>query len=229
MSTEALSRKEEFDKHHSFIKKHMDSALEVGKSLAYIRDEKLYLTGGFGTFEAYCNAEFNFSGRKGYRFIQAVEVTERHKLPNEYTARKLLEVPEDKRDEVAVEAKAIAKRRGNAITGTIIEEAASNVGVKNESDSEIEQPMVSRMNQLLTQVREVGIGLNEVKDEEGRFVDMSACKSAIENLISQIQTSIPTHKCFQCSGHGCESCKLLGWMPEYIFKTREQAYRRLPG
>lgn len=83
------------------VKKGLASFLEVGKSLQAIKDANGYKLRGFDTFDAYCQATFQFSERHGYRMISAatdakkIEATVGEMPRNEAAVRAMKSVMHD--------------------------------------------------------------------------------------------------------------------------------------
>jgi hypothetical protein len=99
----------------------LKSFIEVGNALIEIRDSGLYRD-THGTFEAYCDARYGFSRRRGYQLMQAAEVGTIVHIDNEAQARELgplLDDPEQLRGALAEAAE------GGKPTGAKIKEAVA--------------------------------------------------------------------------------------------------------
>ena len=104
---------------------------EVGKSLACIRDGKLYKKAGFPSFEVYLRERWDFNRTHGYHLIHAAEVLEglrehfeEAQLPQTESAiRPLRALTQEKRIEVWNEALKRSRRRpGKGTVDAVIAE-----------------------------------------------------------------------------------------------------------
>ena len=100
------------------IERGMKTFIEVGMALAAIQQNRLYRA-QFDTFEEYCAARWNFTGRRGRQLIEAAEIGTMVPIENERQARALVPVPESERAEVLAEA---AARTGGTPTAKAINE-----------------------------------------------------------------------------------------------------------
>lgn len=90
----------------------VEALYQVGKSLAEIKDQKLYKAAGDSTFDAYMKASWDMGRNQGYNLIYAAEVIEELRehfdeaqLPQTESAlRPLHALPKEKRVEVWREA-----------------------------------------------------------------------------------------------------------------------------
>lgn len=106
--------------------------IEVGTALCRIRDERLYVAKGYGSFNEYCEAVWEWKKSYVSRVIQAADIARELPIGNfletESQARELAKVPEADRAEVVEKAaksgKVTAKSLRAAMRTTA--EAASN-------------------------------------------------------------------------------------------------------
>lgn len=122
------------------IEQGMKTFIEVGMSLAAIRANKLYRA-EHPTFEAYCSARWNFTGRRGRQLIEAAEIGTVVPIENENQARALAKVPEPERAEVWRET---VERTGGKPTGeavrTVIKERTESPGPSDAAASPPDDP-----------------------------------------------------------------------------------------
>lgn len=121
-----LVERNDLQYHIQRIKSGLDGAIEAGKSLAIIKDQKLYRE--HGTFEAFCRAEFNISRTRAFQLRRVYELTQDENvhncehLSNEGQARELAKVEPEKRAEVVEK---VMGRDGKITARAIKEEANS--------------------------------------------------------------------------------------------------------
>lgn len=111
----------------AIIQDGMTTFLAVGNALVRIRDEQLYLGGGYTSFDQYCRERWDMSGSHAYRLIDASETV--RELPpgtplpaNEAQARELKVVAPEARAEVMQEA---SEATGGNLTAKAITDAAT--------------------------------------------------------------------------------------------------------
>lgn len=102
LSAQELGRLAELEQ---TVRAGMKTFVEVGTALLEIRDSRLY-RGEHGTFEAYCQAAFGFSRRRGNQLIQAAEVGTMVPIDNERQARELVPLLDEPEALVAAHAQA---------------------------------------------------------------------------------------------------------------------------
>lgn len=97
--------------------------IEVGSALCKIRDERLYLERGYGSFNEYCEERWDWGKSYVSRIITAADIAQKLPIGNSITtesqARELAKVPEAKREEVIKKAS-----EGGKLTAKSIAKAA---------------------------------------------------------------------------------------------------------
>lgn len=113
----ALSIAGSLEKHEAVIASGLRSFVEVGSSLAAIRDGRLYKERGFENFEAYCKERWNFNRSNADRIIATSEVAAQidhncgeSRPTSEAHVRPLLKLPAEKRADAWKEAVAKAAK-----------------------------------------------------------------------------------------------------------------------
>lgn len=81
------------------IERGLKTFVEVGTSLATIRDNRLYRA-EFGTFEAYCAARWGFTDRRARQIMEAAEIGRILPVTNAGQAAELARVPEPDRADI---------------------------------------------------------------------------------------------------------------------------------
>jgi len=76
MEITIVQDKRELEEHEEIIRKNLTAFYEVGRALAFIRDDKLYQVKGYETFEAYCKGEWDFNRAHAYRLMDSAKVIE---------------------------------------------------------------------------------------------------------------------------------------------------------
>jgi hypothetical protein len=172
-------------KHESIVKKGLQTFIDVGLSLKWIKDHKSYkqLSEQHDTFESYCKAVFGFGDSRARQLIRAADVAkELPDLTNEAQARAARDVPAAKRKEVIEQAKAAAEEEGRPLSASHIRAAAGGTDVTPEAEEEYEY-----------QEEEIEIELAEVDDtgmpiaSETVAEDFTLLKAEQQEAINQIR------------------------------------------
>src|SRR4051794_11145636 len=117
-------------KQEAIIKRGEQTFLAVGEALMTIRDERLYKTAGFKTFDLYCRERWGWSKVRSIQLIGAAKAVTTVTNPpaNERQARELARVPESKRENVWRETNRRAKAGKKKVRGGLNKEVADNPG-----------------------------------------------------------------------------------------------------
>ena len=103
MSTALTMTKSELTALEKTVREGLQSFIEVGRALQEINERQGYRLRGFETFDDYCEGQFGFSRRHGYRMIAAAQTVNKVKSVlgeaprNEAAARVLTPVAQDRR------------------------------------------------------------------------------------------------------------------------------------
>ena len=216
---DVIERKDAFSRNHTIVKNGLTTFKEVGQALATIKRDKLYKEGGYPTFEKYCRAEHSLSRSYAYDMIASAQIAEEHDVPNAHVAKKLADVPEEKRAEVLEIA---TERMGGEVTGSMIQDVAAEIFAPKLSDT---RPSDNEQRQLIRQLTQMAEQLTALHKGTGKFLDINLALGQIATLKAAVKHSILTHCCPACNNQvsNCEFCRGLGWVPQVVFDTRSEA------
>lgn len=154
--------KSELARHEAVIERGMKTTIEVGMSMAAIRDEKLY-EGAFKTFEEYIKNRWGFERAHAYRLIDAAGVAknlspigDKIEIPSsESQLREIGKAPPGKQAEVVKKAAEKAAEENRKPTAkdykqVVAELVWEDVGEEEEDDEEEEpaKPALSKEEQI---------------------------------------------------------------------------------
>lgn len=128
-----LTDRNDLQYHEQVIEKGVKTFLQVGESLAVIRDRRLYRE-SYGTFEEYLDKRWDLKRARAYQLINAADVLKA--LPGEMStivdteskARELAKVEPEKRAEVVEKA---VEATGGKLTAKSLREAAQDAEARN--------------------------------------------------------------------------------------------------
>lgn len=124
-----LIDQQELTELESIIEKGLDTAINVGKALATIRDKKLYKD-QYGTFQQYCEQRWGFSRQRGYQLIAANEMSTIVDIDHESWARALNDLTDPLEKKTAIMlaySAAPATSKTGKVTAALLEEAVNTV------------------------------------------------------------------------------------------------------
>lgn len=115
-----------------------DGAMAMAQALQLIRDQKLYTSKGYGTFEDYCKTEWSYTPQWVSLQIGAAETRNRIAdqcseetaavpITNERQLRVLKDVDDAALEAVIDEAAAIASEKGSKVTAAVLTKAKEKV------------------------------------------------------------------------------------------------------
>lgn len=136
--------------HEEVIERGLATFLDVGKSLAAIRDGRLYRE-THARFEDYCRDRWGFTDRRARQIIEAAEIGTMVPVENERQARALARVPEDQRGDVWLETTRRTDRPTAAIVREVAREVAHEVAVRTEIEDE-ERAATARINAMTAHI-----------------------------------------------------------------------------
>mgnify|MGYP003142741530 CR=1 FL=1 len=216
----AIELKEEFVRLHKVVREGLEAFVVVGDALRDIRDKKLFVAAGHKSFKDYCEAEFDFSYRRGLQMIDAAEIAKEHVVTNERAARAVQSVPKEHREEVVKRA----NERMDEPTSSMIEDMAQEV-LREKAPPEQAPPLSVKFDEIQQLLRDAGRRLNELgATPAGVFLPLTHIKADLKNAHDSVRLSVPTHRCYVCSGDGCDVCRGLGWIPTDMFDRRPKEF-----
>lgn len=228
--------KSELARHEAVIERGMKTTIEVGMSMAAIRDEKLY-EGAFKTFEEYIKNRWGFERAHAYRLIDAAGVAknlspigDKIEIPSsESQLREIGKAPPGKQAEVVKKAAEKAAEENRKPTAKDYKQVVAELvweDVGEEDDEEEEEPAKPEPSHhpkemagpLMAHVSTLTKLLNDLKkraaDRGGEWIDVQAISTQISALKYSLKSSIYYADCPACGGERCAKCKQTGFIPE---------------
>ena len=215
----AIEVKEDFERLHNVVREGLNTYKRVGFALQEINERALYKLKGYDDFQSYAREEFEFSRAYAYRLIEAADLGTKFDLPNERVARAVKKVPEELRQEVVDKAKS----RQADLTHSIIEDMHEEVVRQTAPQVEVldTPPGAAEFEEIQQLIAELGKKMAALsKSPAGTFMPMTHLNADLKNVWGGIKLSVPTHKCYLCSGEGCDICNGLGWVTQDMWDRR---------
>lgn len=230
------------ENYEEIIGRGMQTFVDVGRSLAAIRDGRLYRE-QYPNFEAYSQGKWRFTKSRANQLIEAAEVTERIDnnccqespiLPsNEGQAREVAKAPKDKQAKVWSEAVATAPRDEKdkpKITARHVEETRERIvngprtgkiiPVPEEpelSDAEIAEKAMGERNAILKDFsRQIGSLLKELP--EMAMLRRDQIVANVKLIQMMVREALAECVCPKCQGARCGTCLNTG----FITKPKKQ-------
>tara|TARA_R100000458_G_C8275771_1_gene250933 strand:+ start:2227 stop:2898 length:672 start_codon:yes stop_codon:yes gene_type:complete len=216
---------EEYQRLHKIIRDGIDAAADLAQALMQMKDGKHYKAAGYDTFADYCVEEFDISPRQARRLMLTAPVKEQYGIESERAAEKLLQVPEDLREEVVDRAKT---RMGGTVTAPMIEDMHDEIVAENErldDDGTQPQPKLDMFDDLRTLLVSAGKKLNALHESRaGAHIRLTNVRPNLLNALKYIEAKRPEHVCYACHGRGCKVCKDTGWITNEILDNRPEGF-----
>lgn len=208
--------------------------IEAGQDLQEIRDNRLYESGGFKSFSAYCES-IGKNYHWGWRTIEAGKIQAEMgiEMPNESTARAISQVAAPMRREVVNRAleqtngKLTAPAIKNAVASLPASKKASLDGTGMEIPPEIAQfwDRNKEVNELLAMVKSIRLTLEKAQGRKAEIdsktgftipgvpadklfkgVDLQGCISKLHSLHEELECAKSYAVCPSCNGVLFEDC-----------------------
>lgn len=249
----AIQKKSRFKELDKIVKK---SFAEAAIALREIRDEKLYLDGGFDSFKEYCK-HIGTTYLKGYRLIEAGKISEViPEVTNVSVGMAISKIPPRKRQEVVAEA---LKQNEGKLTAKAVENAAKVIParkppvvrpvtkLKNEEKdksgilipSEV-LPLWNRRDELqhlITSLHRIAKTIEEAQGSADllfRMSDQQGCISKLRSVVSELKAAMPEYVCPKCNGvmaMDCDGkfCQERGLISTFWYGLAPEETRKLRG
>jgi len=247
----SIQKKSRFKELDKAVKK---SFAEAAEALREIRDEKLYLDGGFKNFKEYCE-HVGTTYLQAYRTIEAGKIAEEiPEVTNTAVGMAVAKIPPRKRVEVVKEA---LKQNDGKLTAKSVQIAAravperkpapvrpSTVMKNAEKDkngtaipSEV-LPLWNRRDELQHLITSLQRILKTVRDAQsvGDLLFKGSSEqnniSKLESIISELKAAMPEYVCPYCNGvmsQDCSEdyCHKRGLLSEFWWKLVPETTRNL--
>jgi len=216
---------EEYQRLHKIIKGGVSVVKEMAEAMTQMKEGKHYRSAGFKTFAEYCEDKFDISPRQARRYMLTAPVKEQYEIESERAAEKLLQVPEELRDEVVDRAKT---RMGGTITAPMIEDMHEEIVAENErleDDGTKPRPSLDDFDSIRGDLVRAGKKLNALHESTaGAHIRLTNVRPSLLNALSYLEAKRPEHVCYACHGRGCKVCKDTGWITNEILENRPEGF-----
>lgn len=245
----SIQKKSRFKELDKAVKK---SFAEAAEALREIRDEKLYLDGGFKNFKEYCE-HVGTTYLQAYRTIEAGKIAEKiPEVTNTAVGLAVAKIPPRKRAEVVQEAlrqndgkltvksvqiasRAVPARKSTpARPATVMKHAEKDkngtlipsevLPLWNRRDEL--QHLVTSLQRILKTIRDAQVSgdlLFKMSSEQNNI-------SKLESVISELKATMPEYVCPKCNGvmaGECEDCKRRGLISSFWWQMVDEDIRNL--
>lgn len=245
----AIQKKSRFKELDKVVRK---SFLEAAEALREIRDEKLYLDGGFDSFKEYCE-HIGTTYLQGYRLIEAGKIAAViPEVTNIATAQAVAKIPPRKRQEVVKEA---LKENDGKLTAKAVQIAARAVPARKTTPvrtatvmkhAEVDKdgiPIPSEvmelwnrrdeLQSLITSLQRIAKIVEDAQNKGDLLFKMSNEQgnvSKLRSVISELKAAMPEYVCAECNGvmaNDCEFCQKRGLLSQFWWDMVPEEKRNL--
>jgi hypothetical protein len=238
-----LERKSRFKVLYSRVLK---NGVELGADLAEIKENDLWVEGGFNSWADLCNS-VKISLKTAWQLIQSAEIQKtlpEIEIPNPSVARELGKIALPQRRQVAQEA---ISESGGKMTAKSVKKAAKklpgrNINASSQKDGtglpippEI-QTFWNRNEEadfLLSMISKVRLSLEngqKSKDLLFRFVAIQYCVAKLKMVAEELQCAKSYAVCPKCNGilfESCPDCRNRGTLPKFNWNMVPEEIRNM--
>lgn len=223
------------------IAEDLKAVFRIGVNLMEIRDNKLWRE-NFKSFEDYCNDKWSKGSNWARKMIKAVKVQDVVPIENEWQARQLVDLSDDKKVEVF--NRAVDEVSDPAlVTGSQLKRIKQSV-LAEEVEPDIDQAMLVNHRMLaedfdsclngLTRVNSIIEGISD--QSVGMWLNVEEFRMDMKNMRANIRMSKPHELCPYCMGGGkmmslegneedCSACRTLGWVPKAVWDEAPEQFK----
>lgn len=245
----SIQKKSRFKELDKVVKK---SFAEAAEALREIRDDKLYLDGGFKNFKEYCE-QVGTTYLQAYRTIEAGKIAEEiPEVTNTAVGMAVSKIPPRKRQEVVQEA---LKQNDGKLTAKAVQIAARAVPehkapvtrpatkMKHAEADKNGTPIPSEvlplwnrrdeLQSLITGLQRTAKIIEDAQNSGDLLFMMSAQQqniSKLRSVISELKATMPEYVCPKCNGvmaGDCEDCKKRGLIASFWWDLVPEEIRSL--
>ena len=219
----------------------LKAVFRIGINLMEIRDNKLHRD-NFKSFEDYCNDKWSKGSNWARKMIKAVEVQQVVPIENEWQARQLVDLSDDKKVEVFT--RAVDEVNTPAmVTGTQLKRIKQSV-LAEASEPDIDQVSVVNHRLLAEDFESCLSGLTRVNSiieaigdqQVGMWLNIEEFRMDLKNMRANIRMAKPHQLCPYCMGAGrsmsfegneedCGACRTLGWVPKAVWDEAPDQFK----
>lgn len=242
-------QKKRFKQLDGLVKK---SFAEAAEALREIRDDKLFLDGGFKSFKEYCE-HIELSYLQGYRMIESGKIAKEFpEVKNTATGLALSKVPPPRRREVVEKA---LNENGGTLSVPAIQRASSPiparkpaprtepVKMKNAEMDKTGTPIPSEsltlwnrrdeIQHLLTSVSRIKSAIESAGEKDDalfRQMDLQGAVAKLSYVSTELKSTMPEYVCPECNGvmpQDCDVCKKRGLISSFWWNWVDDNKKKL--